>query len=188
MPPQQNTPTPPFNTPPVSPFVAPPPRRKKWPFIVGGVLVLLAAVFFVLTRAGPPKSDNQPVTTDTSTFTNSAVTNSADLQYLLFKSFYGAYDAATVGLTSDRRDQAAPTSWDQAKLKANLESYVSKMQNKLGVANLSIAPNKRYGFSTGPLSIEQSDQDLADSIKTAFDVALEKNVAVALHLDISHYW
>ena len=62
------------------------------------------------------------------------------------------------------------------------------MQNKLGVASLTIAPNRRYGFATGPLSIEQGDQDLADSIKTAFDVALEKNVALALHLDISHYW
>ena len=62
------------------------------------------------------------------------------------------------------------------------------MQNKLGVVSLTLAPNKRYGFSTGPLTIEQSDQDLADSIKTGFDVALEKNVAVGLHLDISHYW
>ena len=54
MPPQQNTPTPPFNTPPVSPFVTPPPRRKKWPFIVvGGVLILLAvAAFFTLMQPG----------------------------------------------------------------------------------------------------------------------------------------
>src|SRR3989344_445881 len=70
MPPQQNTPTPPAYTPPVSPFVAPPPRRKKWPFIVGGVVLLPIAVVFVLSQGGPPASDNEPVTTDTTTVTN----------------------------------------------------------------------------------------------------------------------
>ena len=56
MPPQQNTPTPPFNTPPVSPFVAPPPRRKKWPFIVGGVVLVLLSVggFLILSQKVEP--------------------------------------------------------------------------------------------------------------------------------------
>src|SRR3989344_6714144 len=62
MPPQPNTPmppAPPFNTPPTPSPAAPPPQRKRWPFIVGGVLVLLAAIVFVLSRAGSPTSDDQ---------------------------------------------------------------------------------------------------------------------------------
>jgi hypothetical protein len=70
----------------------------------------------------------------------------------------------------------------------NLETYVDTINDKLGVSGLTLAPNRAYGFAIGPLTLEQTDKDLADSIKTAFDVALEKNVAVGIHFDTSHYW
>src|SRR3989338_9281937 len=86
MPPQQNTPippAPPFNTPPVPPFVTPPPRRKKWPFIVGGVLILLAVVVLVLTRSGG--SDNGP---------SKPAAPTDETQYLIFN--VGTYGDPTV--------------------------------------------------------------------------------------------
>jgi len=82
MPPQQNTPTPPFNTPPVSPFVTPPPRRKKWPFIVGGVLVLLAAVVFVLTQANSPNEQDPSVPTLSSETTISIPAGDVFIDYI----------------------------------------------------------------------------------------------------------
>src|SRR3989344_7064057 len=92
MPPQQNTPippTPPFNTPPVPPFVAPPPRRKKWPFIVGGIVVLLGVAFLamsLLSSTPPSTSDDQAMT--------GTVSNPDETQYLIFN--IGAYGDPSV--------------------------------------------------------------------------------------------
>jgi len=100
-------------------------------------------------------------------------------QYLLFQEFTGGNDGTGVfhQITSD-----------QAQLKSFFEDYISKIQNKLQTSALSAGINRKYGFSIGPLTLDQSDQELSATINTAFDVAIEKNVAVAFHFDVTHFW
>jgi hypothetical protein len=101
-------------------------------------------------------------------------------RYLLFQSFYGA-DAPP-------DDSAAPVPRDQAVFNSDLSRYVSDVRASLQPDTVTLAAGHRYGFAVGPLTLEQTDDDLAASIKTAFDVAIEQKIPVAFHLEITHSW
>lgn len=101
-------------------------------------------------------------------------------RYLLFQSFFGA--------NGSTGETTAPAAWDQAQLKTKLSDYVDQIQEKIRPHALAQVANRQYGFSIGPLTLEQSDQDLKDSLQTAFAVALERKVAVAFHFDVTHFW
>lgn len=158
--------------------------RKKWPIFLGVIFVLLVIAF--LTKSiffNPVPRRPQIVNTTTAVATQS---RTSSIRYLLFQSFWGAQNPHVAGLTSDSGDGAAPLPWGQALYKAHLEVYVDTMNSSLGT--ITLASDREYGFSVGPVTLEQTDQDLKDSITTAFTVALEKNVAVGIHIDVSHYW
>lgn len=59
MPPNTNAPLPPL--PPVFPAPILPPRKKKWPYIMGGIILVLLAAVFVLTQSEPSSPDDQSV-------------------------------------------------------------------------------------------------------------------------------
>ena len=82
MPPQQNTPTPPFNTPPVSPFVTPPTRRKKRPFVVG-IIGLLVLGFIVLNLLGSRGADPNLSDTESALDTSTALPSDSNAALFL---------------------------------------------------------------------------------------------------------
>jgi hypothetical protein len=49
-------------------------------------------------------------------------------------------------------------------------------------------PNKILGFAIGPIAMDQGEDDARAVIRDAFDIALETNMAVALHLDDYMFW
>lgn len=100
-------------------------------------------------------------------------------QYLIFQNFTGSNDGSGVfkQVTSD-----------QPRMRAILVNYVAKIQSQLQPKMILQAADRKYGFAIGPLALDQSDQELRDTIITAFEVASEMKVAVALHFDITHFW
>ncbi|MGH7320588.1 MAG: hypothetical protein ACRELA_13300 [Candidatus Rokuibacteriota bacterium] len=46
----------------------------------------------------------------------------------------------------------------------------------------------RVGFAIGPLGFDHSDGDLRRLVREAFEIAVEKDVAVAFHVDDSMFW
>ncbi len=113
---------------------------------------------------------------------------SGGTQYLIMQSFWGANIGPQSGLSSDGSGMSAPSPWNQSQFRSALEDYVTKTQKLIGTSGLTPAPNRMYGFGIGPLTLEQTDPDLINSIQTAFDVAIERNVAVVIHFDVTHYW
>lgn len=49
-------------------------------------------------------------------------------------------------------------------------------------------PNRTLGFVIGPLAFDHSDEELRGLVRSAFEIAQEKNVAVGFHIDDSMYW
>jgi hypothetical protein len=110
--------------------------------------------------------------------TNTSAKDLATNQYLIFQDFTGANDGSGV-----LRQPMAPP-----ELRVALAAYVDRIDARLKTSTLVGAEGRYYGFAIGPLSLDQPDQELRDTIQTAFDVAIEKNVAVVLHFDVTHFW
>jgi hypothetical protein len=49
-------------------------------------------------------------------------------------------------------------------------------------------PNRILGFAVGPIAMDQGEDDARSVIRDAFDIALETDMAVALHLDDYMFW
>lgn len=98
-----------------------------------------------------------------------------ETQYLLFQMFTGANDGTGVYQ-------------QQGNLQSAMGQYIDRIQTRLQTKQLSLAADRRYGFSIGPLALDQSDQELRDTIESAFDMAIEKQVAVGFHFDVTHFW
>ncbi len=52
----------------------------------------------------------------------------------------------------------------------------------------SVHPNRILGFSIGPITMDEGENDVRSVIRDAFDVALATDMAVALHLDDYMMW
>ena len=51
-----------------------------------------------------------------------------------------------------------------------------------------VHPNRILGFSIGPITMDEGENDVRSVIRDAFDVALATDMAVALHLDDYMMW
>ena len=102
----------------------------------------------------------------------------APTQYLIFQDFTGASAGSAVFQQTT----------DQATMKADLSTYVDNIRAKVQPDSVPAVADRRYGFSFGPLALDLDDQVVSDTIATAFDVAIEKKIPVAFHMDITHFW
>jgi hypothetical protein len=48
--------------------------------------------------------------------------------------------------------------------------------------------SKQVGFAIGPISLDHTDEYISTAISESFNIALEKNVAVEIHIDESMFW
>ena len=67
----------------------------------------------------------------------------------------------------------------------DLGKTVAGLRDKIGGVGSEVT---RLGFVVGPLSFDQTDDQLRAAIASAFDVALETGVAVGFHVDDSMFW
>lgn len=93
-------------------------------------------------------------------------------RYLLFQIFSGGPNPKT-GIFTSGRD------------KASYEKIVRDMKRDI---NAQRSSGRRLGFSVGPVVLDQSDEELRQLIKDVFEVAVENDMAVALHLDNYMFW
>lgn len=161
--------------PPTSPSPAP---RKKWPLVaaaVAGIFVLGAGVAFTLLFLNkPPQSPSStPVTGTASTTASSSTTQATTTQYLAFQVFL---NDSTV---PNAAELGSPPN------KAALAAFVQGAIDKIGSTG---TVDRKLGFIFGPLAFDQTDAEIARVVSDAFDIAIEKNVAIGFHIDDSKFW
>ncbi len=67
----------------------------------------------------------------------------------------------------------------------NTNSFVSDLIKHIGTTGNA---QQKLGFAIGPLSLNQTDDEVRKLIRESFDIAMAKNVAVAFHVDSHIFW
>jgi hypothetical protein len=93
-------------------------------------------------------------------------------RYLAFQIFTGGFDSAEMR-------QSLPPPPD------NLLKTVEDIRGRVSVA---AAPGRRLGFIPGPLSFDNTDEQVRKLIAASFDIALQTDVAAGFHIDDSMFW
>ncbi len=93
-------------------------------------------------------------------------------RYLAFQIFTGT-------LESDSLRQTFPPP------PQDLRKAIGGLRDKIGLTG---SKDRRLGFVIGPLSFDQTNDEVHDQIANAVDIAIETNVAVGFHLDDSMFW
>lgn len=99
-----------------------------------------------------------------------ALAPAMDPQYLIFQLFtYGG---------------VPPTQpFDKAAKAAEIDEILAAVKGLRGDGQ-----SRQLGFAVGPLSLDHTDAELRTTISQSFSLALEKNVAVSIHIDDSMFW
>ena len=122
-------------------------------------------ILFVLTLLGTPASAQTDDPTPT--------------QYLGFQVFTGS-PSPNIPIGGDgAQPLAAPPS------KAALKQLVQEI-----VAQIGNTGDQRHklAFIVGPLAFDQTDAQLQQMVRDAFEIAVELNIAVGFHIDDSMFW
>ena len=69
--------------------------------------------------------------------------------------------------------------------KKEISAFVDRIIASIGSTGSS---GRKLGFAVGPLTFDNSDEEIRELINASFQIALEKDVAVCLHLDDSMFW
>jgi len=92
---------------------------------------------------------------------------------------YLAFQIFTGGLDSAEMRQSLPQSPD---------SLLKTVEDIRGRVYVPAAAGRRLGFIAGPLSFDNTDEDIRELIATSFNVALQTDMAVGFHIDDSMFW
>ena len=97
---------------------------------------------------------------------------SSSTRYLLFQIFSGGPNPQTGLFMSESS-------------KGHYEKIIRDIKRDI---NPQRSPDRRLGFSIGPVTMDQSDQELGQLIRDVFELAEKNDMAVAIHLDSSMFW
>lgn len=138
-----------------------------------GVLVLVAAGFFLVNILTPAKAPGGPPPSPAPLSQPPGLqAPSTETQYLLFQIF-------TYGPNPEGKTQP----FSRANVKKNIDSILAAVSNNRGDGT-----RRQLGFSVGPLALDHTDEELRTTIRESFKIAEEKNVVVAFHIDDSMFW
>jgi len=93
-------------------------------------------------------------------------------RYLAFQIFTGGFDSAEMR-------QSLPQSPD---------SLLKTVEDIRASVYVPAAAGRRLGFITGPLSFDDTDEDIRKLIAASFHIALQTDMAVGFHIDDSMFW
>ncbi|MGA3238064.1 MAG: hypothetical protein ABSG03_17370 [Bryobacteraceae bacterium] len=93
-------------------------------------------------------------------------------RYLAFQIFTGGIDSAELR-------QSLPQSPD---------SLLKTVEDIRGRVYVPAAAGRRLGFIAGPLSFDNTDEEIRKLIAASFTIALQTDVAVGFHIDDSMFW
>ena len=97
---------------------------------------------------------------------------SDEIQYLIFQLF--TYAPSPEGITQP---------FDGKDIRKNIDDILEAVGNNKGDGK-----TRQLGVSIGPLALDHTDEELRTMIRESFQIAEEKNVAVAFHIDDSMFW
>ncbi len=100
------------------------------------------------------------------------VESSLPTQYLAFQLFTGVRDS------EELRAGLPPPAQDTAATVAEIIRVIGGVGDK----------TRKLAFVVGPLSFDNSDDQIRNLIRDSFAIALEKNIAVGFHIDDSMFW
>ncbi len=118
-------------------------------------------------QSSPPPSSE---TMDTPSAGFSKKTNT---KYLLFQIFTGVPDKNSGVFTSGNS-------------KSFFENYIKDIKSQVMPQNMH--NDRKLGFSIGPFAMDQTESEISGTIRDAFEIGLEKNLAVSFHLDDYMFW
>ena len=95
-----------------------------------------------------------------------------DTRYLAFQIFTGSFD-------SPQLRQSIPPS------NAQIAEVVDGLVRAIGTTG---SKDRYLGFIIGPISFDNSDDDVRRLMHQAFRLAREKEIAVGFHIDDSMFW
>lgn len=73
----------------------------------------------------------------------------------------------------------------RAPTKETIDAFVEDLLDRLGTTGTR---ERRLAFVEGPISLDHSDDTIRRLIDEAFEIALERDIAVGFHLDDSMFW
>jgi len=98
--------------------------------------------------------------------------NDANTKYLMFQMF------VSIPSNSKYMSDSFPPNRDVALTRQDLISTIGQTGNK----------KYKLGFTTGPLSFNHSDEDIKRIIHESFQIAKQRDLAVAFHIDDQMFW
>jgi hypothetical protein len=94
-------------------------------------------------------------------------------RYLAFQIFMGGFDS------DEMRQSIPPPPEDLAETVEDLRDHIRVLPG---------SPSRQLGFIPGPLSFDNTDEQVTALIASSFDIALKTDMAVGFHLDDSMFW
>src|SRR3989338_3770686 len=143
---------------------------KKYLFITIGIIVAVAvtAGYFLL-------GDNRLFTKEAKDETSGS---REKMQYLTIQLL--TYSALLAGETVVAEiDRPAP--FDKAGMSKIIDSKIDDWGKGDG-------KTRQLGFFIGPMTLNHTDEELRGQIRSMFEIAEEKNIAVGFHIDDSMFW
>ncbi|MHB1000865.1 MAG: hypothetical protein ACYC27_16610 [Armatimonadota bacterium] len=97
--------------------------------------------------------------------------NTVQTKYLAFQLF----------ISTDSKTEGA----NFPPLQKGIEATVDDIIRKIGTVG---SQNRKLGFIPGPLSFNNTDDQIRQLISNSFAIAIKKNIAVGFHIDDSMFW
>jgi hypothetical protein len=138
-----------------------PSRKKRIALIIGGVPLVLMAVFLFISSRTPVGPGPVP----------SNISTDGPIQYLAFQLFTNIDSRM-------QKDNYPPL---QTKIKSPVENIVKAIGG-------TGEGNRKLGFFVGPIAFDTPDEEVRELMRESFDVALANNIAVGFHIDDSMFW
>jgi hypothetical protein len=98
--------------------------------------------------------------------------NGTETQYLMFQLF--TYGPNPMGITQP---------WSSNAVRSQIDAILVAIGDSANADH-----SRQLGFAIGPISLDHTDQYIRTAISESFNIALEKNIAVEIHIDESMFW
>ena len=146
--------------------------RKKYVFIGIGIVVAVFLFMFLISKINQSaeKLNNSLIDKDGN-----------EIKYLMFQIFTGSPSPEIAYVNG--KPLHPPLS--KAESKAEVEKIINSI---IGTIATKGTKNRKLGFIVGPLSFDNTDDQIKNMIGDSFSLSLEKDVAVGFHIDESMMW
>jgi len=135
------------------------------------IAAVLCAILCLLTQCATSTQAQASAQTRAEVRAQTSAQTSAETRYLLFQIFTYAGESNNYPSIFPSHDE--------------ISNQVEDILTRIGTRGGKLV---KLGFAVGPLTFNHSDSQIRTQIKQSFQIAREKNVAVAFHIDDEKFW